>query len=442
MRIAKSALIDPARNEIYGIAAIALSFFVFAYSSRFGQISILAYYGAWFLLVLVDYRRVLGNYLKYIWIFSFALFCFLSAFWSPAFGVSLRTSIQYLTHIICALIAVRTISTQTLTRGAIVGTAVVLMYSLLFGTYLYDAIDGGYSFVGAFSSKNQLGFYASLGAFFSYAAILVFRARSVWLVGAAVSGLLSAYSLAASKSATSVITTLGVIALCLGMQAIMTLSPRTRRIFFAASLVLVVIAAVGALQFGAMDAILSVFGKDSTLTGRTYLWQQGIEAARQHPLFGIGYQGYWVVGFSEAERLWQDFFIASRSGFHFHNTYIETMVETGLVGTLLLTFILLTTLTGHLRRLLTVARNPESLLLFSIAGLLLIRSFVEIDIMHPYHVGSFLLYFATGKLAIRQVQANRAYFDRFATGRSNPQGAGAPASFRRANGVDLGRRSS
>ncbi|MNT90187.1 hypothetical protein D3C72_2310420 [compost metagenome] len=34
--------------------------------------------------------------------------------------------------------------------------------------------------------------------------------------------------------------------------------------------------------------------------------------------------------------------------------------------------------------------------------LLLVRAFVEIDIMNPYHVGSFLLYFAAGKLTIRQ----------------------------------------
>ncbi|SMF10159.1 exopolysaccharide production protein ExoQ [Xaviernesmea oryzae] len=423
MRIAKSALIDPARNEMYGVAAVALSFFVFAYSSRFGQISVLAYYGLWFMLVLVDYRRVLGNSFRYLWVFAFALFCFVSAFWSPAFGISLRTAIQYLTHIVCALIAMRTISVLTLSRGAVVGCAIVLMYSMLFGTYLYDSIDGTYSFVGAFSSKNQLGLYASLGVFFSYAVVMVFRARGLWLIGSGLIGLLSAYSLLASQSATSVITTLGVVALCLGMQAMMSLTPKTRRIFFAAALVLVAIAAVGALQFGAMDAILAIFGKDSTLTGRTYLWQQGIAAAGENPYFGTGYQGYWVPGFAEAERLWQEFFIAGRSGFHFHNTYIETMVETGVVGTVLLTLILLATLFGHLRRLLTVGKNPEALLLVGIAGLLLIRSFVEIDIMHPYHVGSFLLYFAAGKLAVAQShRVRRTYFDQFV---SSPSGVHA-----------------
>ena len=132
MRIAKSALIDPDRNGLYGTAAVALSFFVFAYSSKFGMISVLAYYGVWLPLVVVDYRRVLGNYTRYLWIFGFGILTILSSFWSDAMSVTLRASIQYMTHIVCALIAMRVISITTLTRGALVGIIVVLLYSVLF----------------------------------------------------------------------------------------------------------------------------------------------------------------------------------------------------------------------------------------------------------------------------------------------------------------------
>lgn len=422
MKIAKSALIDPAKNELYGIAAVAVSFFVFAYSSRFGQISILAYYGVWFLLVTVDYRRVLGNYLKYLWIFAFALFCFISAFWSPAFGVSLRTAIQYLTHVVCALIAMRVLSTRTLIRGAIAGVAIVLVYSLLFGTYLPDAMDGTFSFVGAFSSKNQLGFFASLGVFFCYAAVMLFRERGIWFIGAGGVSLISAYSLLASQSATSVITTVAIVAACVGLQGFMVFSPKHRRAFFGAALILGSGAVVGAMQFGAMDAILGIFGKDSTLTGRTYLWQQGMETAGEYPILGIGYQGFWVQGFPKAESLWDDFGITGRSGFHFHNTYIETMVETGIIGTLLLVFTLLTIIIGHLRRLLIIAKTPESLMFLGLSCLLLVRSFVEIDIMNPYQVGSFLFYFAAGRLALApQRKPARVFFDQFVPGRTGTQ---------------------
>ena len=83
------------------------------------------------------------------------------------------------------------------------------------------------------------------------------------------------------------------------------------------------------------------------------------------------------------------------------------MVETGIIGTGLLVFILIACLTGHLKRLLTISRTPESLLFVGLSTLLVIRSFVEIDILNPYQVGSFLFYFMAGRLtlAVRPVKA-------------------------------------
>ncbi|HEY0124217.1 MAG TPA: O-antigen ligase [Rhizobium sp.] len=401
MRIRKSTFIRPGSNATYGTVAIALSFFAFAYSSRLGQVSILVYYALWFPLVLIDYRSVLGSYTKQLWIFAFGVFTCLSIFWSVVPPVTARAAIQYMTHIICALIAMRTLDIRTLTRGGIAGASIVLLYSLLFGYYALDAIDGTYSFVGAFDSKNQLGFYASLGIYFAFAAVFILGERRIWLIGAGVVGLMAAYCLLASQSATSVLVTGLVVMLCIGMRIILFLSPRQRKKLFATAAISGIILAVAGVYLGAVDLVLGAFGKDSTLTGRTYLWQQGIAAATLHPFFGIGYQAYWVQGFSEPERLWEEFYITSRAGFHFHNTFIETAVETGLIGVFLLVSILLTAVIGHLKRFLNDIRNDESYVLFGLATLLLIRAFVEIDILNPYQVGSFLLYFIAGKLTMK-----------------------------------------
>ncbi|WP_104666305.1 O-antigen ligase family protein [Ensifer adhaerens] len=408
MKIAKASLISPDRNGVYGTVAIALSLFVFAYSSRFGQASILLYYGLWLPLVLIDYRRVLGNYGSRLWILGFAIFACLSVFWSAAPGMTARTGVQYLSHVVCALIAMRVVSVRTLVRGAIAGTGVVLVYSLLFGVYHLDPLDGTYSFVGAFASKNQLGFYASLGIYFAFIAPMALGERGLWFAVSGLVGLLAAYSLFASQSATSVLTTVVILGLWLGMRVVGLLSPAHRKGLFLAAAVCGVMVAVAAIYGGGVDLVLGLFGKDSTLTGRTYLWQQGIEAAMSLPLVGVGYQAYWVQGFSEPERLWEEFYIATRSGFHFHNTFIEAMVETGAIGLVLLSGILLITVLGHTKRLLTQDHDTQSSVLFGIALLLLVRSFVEIDIMNPYHIGSFLLYFAAGKLTLpeRRTQLN------------------------------------
>jgi len=404
VKIAKAILISPDHNSVYATGALALSLFVFAYSSRFGQVSILVYYALWLPLVMIDYRRVLGNYMRYAWIFAFGIFACLSLFWSVAPGVSARAGLQYLSHIVCVLIAMRLVNISTLVHGMIAGIGLVLLYSLLFGVYHFDPLDGTFSFVGAFDSKNQLGFYASLGVYFSFAAFFMAQERSRWLWPSAAVGLTACYCLYAAQSATSALTTIAVICLCLGLRVLSMLSLRKRKALFLTVIVLGTFSIVGAIYGGAIDSVLGVFGKDSTLTGRTYLWQQGIAAAGASPIFGVGYQAYWVQGFSEAERLWYEFFIGSRSGFHFHNTFIETMVETGAVGLFLLSSVLLITMCGHLKRLLSLNLAIESSVLFGVAVLLFMRAFVEVDILNPYHVGSFLLYFSAGRLTVRAVR--------------------------------------
>jgi exopolysaccharide production protein ExoQ len=405
MKIAKASLVKPGENLLYGVFALTVSYFVFAYSGRFGQVSILLYYAVWLPLVLVDYRRALGNYVKYVWIFAFAIFALLSVFWSAAPGTTARAGVQYLTHVICALIAMRALDVKTLTLGSVTGAGVVLAYSMLFGVYHFDPLDGTVSFVGAFDSKNQLGFYASLAVFFCFSAVILLKQRRVWLPVCGVVGLLAAYCLYASQSATSVLTTAAVLGLTVGMQVFSLLPPKSRKLLFIAATIFGTITVIAAVYGGAIDSVLGAFGKDSTLTGRTYLWQQGIEAARASPVIGIGYQAYWVRGFSEAERLWEEFFIGSRGGFHFHNTYIETMVELGAVGLLLLTGLFLSGLFGHLKRVLTQQHGFESLVLFGISALLFVRSFAEIDVIFPYQIGSFLLYITAGKLTLPAPQS-------------------------------------
>lgn len=417
MRIAKTRLIGPDGNEAYAAFAIAVSFFVFAYSFRFGQVSILAYYALWMPLVAVDYRRVLGNYARYAWIFAFALFACLSVFWSQAPGTTARAGVQYLSHVVCALIAMRVVDTRTLVRGGLIGTGLVLVYSMVFGVYHLDPLDGTYSFVGAFASKNQLGFYASLAVLFAFAALFLGVERGPWKLAAIGCVLVALYCLKASQSATSVLTTVAIASLCLALRALERLAPRHRKMLFLTLAVLGVLIVIAGAYGGGYEMVLGAFGKDATLTGRTYLWQQGIETAGQAPFAGIGYQAFWVQGFALAEKLWADFFISGRSGFHFHNTFIAATVETGLVGCLLLTMVLVVTLAGHLGRLLSAVRDEEALVLFTIAALLAVRTFVEIDILNPYHVGSFLLYFAAGKLADgrrRPVQRTVSYKAAFA----------------------------
>ncbi|PSJ61617.1 O-antigen ligase family protein [Pseudaminobacter soli (ex Li et al. 2025)] len=399
MKIAKARFVSPDSNFAYGFVAVALSIFIFAYSTRFGQAPILLYYALWLPLVLVDYRQSLGNYLKFHWVVAFGLLTCLSVFWSAAPGVTARAGLQYMSHIVCALIAARTVGVRTLTLGVLTGVCLVVLYSLAFGGYHYDPLDGNYSFVGAFSSKNLLGFFSSLGIYFGFAALFILRERGLWALLALATFGLAGYALIASQSATSIIATVATLAMLMGLRALLLFAPRTRKTFFLVVPIAGLFVVFIGLNAGGVDLLLGAFGKDSTLTGRTYLWGEGLAAWAQAPTFGVGYQAYWVQGFSEAERLWEEFYIGSRSGFHFHNTYIEVLVELGVTGLLLLALVLLRVLVGHLVRLLDDADNVASHVMVGLAAMLAVRSFFEVDVIHPYAVGSFMLYYAAGVAA-------------------------------------------
>ncbi|MEO5759167.1 MAG: O-antigen ligase [Mesorhizobium sp.] len=398
MKIPKALLIDPERNTVYGGFAVAVSIWAFSYSVVFGQVLILAYYAVWLPLILVDYRRFLRQ-LSSAWLplLLAAYVCF-SVFWSAAPGITARTAVQYFSHIACAYVAARTISVRTLTIGALAGIFVVLLYSLSVGHYSADVLDGTFNFVGAFASKNQIGFVASLGIYFSVVFLAFLRRGRLSLIVTAPIVVLSAYLLAISHSATSIASVPAVLALVALLAMSKQLPRRYRRVVFVVGAGLLVVVAFVALNLGLMDFVLGIFGKDSTLTGRTYLWEQGWDAAQQSPVLGVGYAAYWVQGFSEAERLWNEFYITTRSGFHFHNTYIEALVELGFVGAGLISLIILRTLYGQVSAVVFRTWQAEPVILAGVMVLLLIRSFVEVDILNPYIMGSFLLYYSYFRL--------------------------------------------
>jgi exopolysaccharide production protein ExoQ len=402
VRISKSRFISPGDNFHFGVFAVSLSIVVFAYSRLFGSVAILVFYAVWLPLILLDYRSALGNYARFLWIIAFSSFAALSVIWSAASGVTIRASTQYLTTIACALIASRTIDARTALSGSSTGVAVVLLCSLAFGTSHYDTLDGSYTFVGLFSSKNQLGFFASLGVYMAFASLLIFRLSMAWRCTQVFLGALSVYCLIASSSATSIGATAATLGITGALAVVLRLAPHNRRSIFPIGLVVGLVIAVVALNYGAIELVLQAFGKNSTLTGRTYLWQEGLRAAEDAPLVGIGYQAYWVQGFAEAERLWDEFYVTSRTGFHFHNTYVEVLVELGYIGLVLMSGLIAAVLIGNLKQILMEARGVQAHFMFGIAILLVIRSFFEVDFIQPYTIGSFLLYYSAGVLAIRQ----------------------------------------
>src|SRR5581483_2182010 len=76
----------------------------------------------------------------------------------------------------------------------------------------------------------------------------------------------------------------------------------------------------------------AIFDKDPTFTGRTYLWYRAEPVIQQKPLLGHGFAAFWRPGSIDAEGLWRWAGVKHTVGFNFHNTFIETLVQLGIVG--------------------------------------------------------------------------------------------------------------
>ncbi|UOM36047.1 O-antigen ligase [Acuticoccus sp. I52.16.1] len=393
----------PPANGPYAVFALTVSCFVLAHSVQFGKVSILALYAVWLVPVVVEPRILLRHVWPMLGVLGFTAFAFASTLWSDAPGTTLRAAIQYGTTVFCAIVAARILSPYGLVYGMLVGIFLILLYSLGIGRYDFDVVDRTYRFVGAFASKNQLGFFCSLGMLFALVGMMMKGVSVLHRGFALVVGILAAGVLVRTQSATSLATVVPVLAGAAGLFVAGRVAPGPRLVVVGfAALALTVLLLFALLQGDADESFLAAFGKDTTLTGRTLLWAEGLAAAAERPWFGSGYNAFWRVGHAPAEYLWEMFYITGKSGFHFHNTYIQAAVGVGIVGLALLVGTVLAGLGLAVRAALRPRVTADAVLAVALVVLLLLRSFVEIDILYPYTVGAFLFTVALLRLASPQ----------------------------------------
>ncbi|MEO1188589.1 MAG: O-antigen ligase family protein, partial [Pseudomonadota bacterium] len=253
---------------------------------------------------------------------------------------------------------------------------------------------------GVFSSKNSFGTAMVILWLTALCSSLDTGLPRWFRLCAAGAALLGLYLIHVSNSATA--TLLGLA----GFLIIMVLLMRNLVTFFAMVFVLVWLLAISATlgamvaftvpNFNPLEQILGLFGKDTTLTGRTVLWQYAFDQIRQDPLFGVGVGGFWTPqdGFSTARRIYADFHKESHASFSFHNAFIEIAVHQGLIGLGLV----LTAIAWCLWRITIAAifdTSTPAVFFVCLSLILLARSLTEIGLLAPFNLLSMLFIIGT-----------------------------------------------
>ena len=377
--------------SLYTIPMVAMTVLVMAYSGLMGPLGIVVLYGLWLPLMVLKGIAVAsppkgsGFALAY-----FVLSC-ASIVWSDYLGTTLRAAFELGTMMLCTFIMVRVVPNAAYVKGLILGTGSVLFASLVSGNYGIDAFGGPPTLIGLFGSKNQLGFFAELGIYVSLVFCIAKGSRSGKLFYGVPTLSIGLICLVRSHSASSIASLAIALVVVAAVCAISGLSPRLRGgLTITAAVALPLILVLGA-SLGLETLVLQSFGKDATLTGRTYLWGEGFKIGMRHPGFGVGYAAFWVQGRPEAEQFWYQFFIANRGGFHFHDTYVEVFVELGTAGFASIVAWMGATLFRVLRMTAKHGVALDLILPVGIMIILVIRSFVEVDILGPFGMGLFLL---------------------------------------------------
>jgi len=321
--------------------------------------------------------------------------------WSSHPSTTLRAAVQFALTAALAALAARSLPPRGFVSAALVSLFAGALLSLAFGRYVVDGLGGDLAFVGILASKNAFSFFMVLLAIFAAAALLD-RGQPVAVRGIAVAAMLVSLPLMLlARSAGAVMSTvlaLGILTATL-VFARFTRAERTLLLTGAAVVavpalgLVAMLAAAGTLGEAAADFIQDVLGKDMTLTGRTILWGHAALHIGDRPFGGAGYYAFWQQGSLAAEGIWRAFKIESRTGFHFHNMYVETAIAAGLGGAVLLAGLIWGTLWRALRRALD-RRDPAEAALVAVMACLALRSFIEVDALFPFAIGTFMLFAA------------------------------------------------
>ena len=301
---------------------------------------------AFFPVPLVPWRRISASWP----IMLFPLLALASASWSIDPTTSIRLAIELSITMLAGIIIGSSERRSTIILSTAIGLAIYFMIAMGLGRSVGWGADGDTAFAGLADSKNYFGdmcalvFVASVSIFL-LAMMKALRVRIVVMIVCVLLWPLTIGGVLASHSSGALLG-IGVAVLVAGTAAVYTWISGSGRIVMMAVL-LVTGAIVGGLSISQSnvlnDLVLRIFKKDSTLTGRAYLWYRGDQIIKKQPALGLGYGAFWVQGNADAEGLWRYNHIDDRGGFNFHNTVRDLRVSMGLLG---LTLFLLIVLAG------------------------------------------------------------------------------------------------
>jgi exopolysaccharide production protein ExoQ len=293
--------------------------------------------------------------------------------------------------------------------GSLIAGVLVPAFAVNDGS-LNDIAGGPEGWRGLVSDKNSLGIVMATGMVTMLYLVLApgsnRRARLWWSLTFALCMLL----LYLSESRTSWVAAAVALATCVVIRLMHRRPPVTVMV-----LACVLLIGVPVMFFILQDfaTITSLLGKDSTLTGRVDLWAEVLPWGARRPWFGYGYAAFWVDDSPITQDIWRE--LNSYHPPHAHNGWIETYLEIGLVGCVIVALQIVQMVVSTARAVRS-GRDVDAAYMFLVLLMILVFNMTEADLIRaPALFWPFLVIgpVAISKILRRDDPARRLRLSRF-----------------------------
>ena len=299
------------------------------------------------LIVLAGRGRQVGAILRRNGpILLFYLYCAVSILWSDYSFVASKRWMKYVADLVMVLIVLTDTDPSAAIKRFLARTGFLLVpLSVLLITYypelgrVYNPWDGTPLWTGVTTDKNGLGMTS-----------MIFGLASVWRLlqefrggegGRRVGPLIAhgtvlamvLWLLAKSNSVTSFVCFVLAGGL---MTVVVSPTPLARRPATVHLLVAAILSVSLSATFLDAGGLLAHLGRDSTLTGRTAIWNR-VLGMTANPLLGVGFESFWLG--ERLEKMWGMYYFHPNQA---HNGYLEVFLNLGWAGVALLAVVLVT----------------------------------------------------------------------------------------------------
>ncbi len=346
---------------------------------------------------LFETRNILTGVATSWWLIPFQCVAFLSYFWSPYASEALREGILLILSTVVIIVVASRFTPDQIIRCMLISSAVVLVYII---AQPIPIVHGA-----SFGSKNYAALFMLTGFILSLSTSLNPKELKLIRLFGLVIAPVFAYLVVAAQSTTALFMLAISGALIIGMRMFF-LDAREVRNLSALLLVMGLFLIVGVIYAALIfvdqqliDSFLGAFGKDSSFTGRTALWEEAENQISQRPYLGVGLEGFWQYDVGSAQTLNENDHKPLGTRLTFHNVHLEVLVHLGVIGYSLFVMSILAVIWFTAKRLFTRADMPA--IAFSTGIVIsLISSFVESSLWSGFNIQAFL-FFVSGAVYAR-----------------------------------------